>query len=192
MEFVRADVRLFADSLFLQDEWKATPNLTVNLGMRYEYFGPWTEKYNRLANLDIAPGVTGVATVTPGKAGPYSGAFPDALIDGDHNNVSPRFGFAWKANRKLRSTVRGSYGWYYHGNVYQNFATRLASQPPFASTGTLNTSPIRRLTLDNGFSGTASQSITKTFAVDRNYRIGYAQTWNLSISCERKKITRLS
>lgn len=88
--------------------------------------------------------------------------------------------------------MRGSYGWYYHGNVYQNFATRLASQPPFASTGTLNTSPIRRLTLDNGFSGTASQSITKTFAVDRNYRIGYAQTWNLSISCERKKITRLS
>ena len=174
-------------SLFLQDEWKATPNLTLNLGMRYEYFAPWTEKYNRLANLDIAPGVTGVAAVTPGQAGPYSGAFPNALIDGDRNNVSPRFGFAWKPKRKLRSTVRGSYGWYYNGNVYQNFATRLASQPPFASTGTLNTSPIRRLTLENGFAGAASQSITNTFAVDRNYRIGYAQTWSLSISREVKK-----
>jgi len=174
-------------SLFLQNEWKAAPNLTFNFGLRYEYFSPWTEKYDRLANLDIAPGVTGVAAVTPGQAGPYSGDFPRALIDGDKNNLAPRFGFAWKPGRKLRATVRGSYGWYYNGNVYQNFATRLASQPPFASTGTLNTSPARRLTLDNGFAVTPSQSITNTFAVDRNYRIGYAQTWTLSVQKELKR-----
>ena len=174
-------------SLFIQDEWKAASNLTFNLGLRYEYYSPWTEKYNRLANLDIAPGVRGVAAVTPGQVGPFSGEFPNALINGDPNNLAPRFGFAWKPGRKLRATVRGSYGWYYNGNVYQNFATRLASQPPFASTGTLNSSPIRVLTLDNGFSGTPSQSITNTFAVDRNYRIGYAQTWSLSIQKEIKR-----
>lgn len=174
-------------SLFIQDEWKAAPNLTFNFGLRYEYYSPWTEKYDRLSNLDIAPGVTGVAAVTPGQTGPYSGAFNDALINGDPNNFAPRFGFAWKPGRKLRATVRGSYGWYYNGNVYQSFATRLASQPPFASTGTLNTSPVRVLTLDNGFAVTPSQSITNTFAVDRNYRIGYAQTWSLSIQKEIKR-----
>ena len=174
-------------SLFVQDEWKVSPNLTLNLGLRYEYYSPWSEKYNRLANLDIAPGVTGVAAVTSGQSGPYSGPFSNALIDADPNNLAPRFGFAWKPNRKLRSSVRGSYGWYYNGNVYQGFATRLASQPPFASTGTLNTSPARRLTIDNGFAGTPAQSITNTFAVDRNYRIGYAQTWSLSIQREIKR-----
>lgn len=174
-------------SLFVQDEWKATPNLTLNFGLRYEYYSPWTEKFDRLANLDISPGVTGVAAVSPGQSGPFSGSFSRALIDGDPNNLAPRFGFAWKPNRKLRTTVRGSYGWFYNGNVYQNFATRLASQPPFASTGTLNTSAARRLTLDNGFAVTPSQNITNTFAVDRGYRIGYAQTWSLSIQREVKR-----
>ncbi len=174
-------------SFFVQDEWKAAPNLSLNFGMRYEYYSPWVEKYDRLANLDLAPGITGVAVVTPGTAGPYSGAFPRALINGDPNNVAPRFGFAWKPGKKLGATVRGAYGWYYNGNIYQGFASRLASQPPFASTGTLNTSPARVLTIENGFAVTPSQSITNTYAIDRNYRIGYAQTWSLSVQKEIKR-----
>jgi hypothetical protein len=166
---------------FLQDEWKARPNLSLNLGMRYELFAPLYELYDRLANLDIAPGLTAVAAVTPGTPGPYSGEFSRALVDRDRNNLGPRLGLAWKPKNGGRLTIRAGYGWYYNGSVYQNFATRLASQPPYAQTGTVQSTATRRLTLADGFAQTPAQSITNTFAVDRSYRIGYAQTWSLSI-----------
>ena len=75
---------------YVQDEWKARPNLTLTLGVRYEYFSPIFEKYDRMANLDIAPGFTSVAVVTPNTTGPYSGTFPSGLIYPDYNNFSPR------------------------------------------------------------------------------------------------------
>ncbi len=168
-------------SAFVQDEWKVRSNLSLNLGLRYELFGPLYERYDRLANLDFAAGLTGVAAVTPGKSGPYSGEFSRALVDPDRNNFGPRVGLAWKPSAQGRFTVRAGYGWYYNGNVYQNFATRLASQPPFAQTGSVQSTAARRLTLANGFAQTPSQSIQNTFAVDRSYRVGYAQTWSLSI-----------
>ncbi|MBV9612762.1 MAG: TonB-dependent receptor, partial [Acidobacteriaceae bacterium] len=77
---------------YAQDEWKARPNLTLVLGVRYDYFSPFWEKYGRLANLDIAPGFTRVAPVTPSQAGPYTGVFPNGLINPDRNNFSPRLG----------------------------------------------------------------------------------------------------
>ena len=166
---------------FVQDEWKARPNLSLNFGLRYELFAPLSERYDRLANLDLAPGLTAVAPVTPGQPGPYSGRFSRALVDRDGNNFGPRLGLAWKPANHGRLSIRAGYGWYYNGSVYQNFATRLASQPPFAQTGTVQSTAMRRLTLANGFAQTPAQNITNTFAVDRSYRIGYAQTWSLSV-----------
>jgi len=166
---------------FVQDDWKVRPNLSLSLGLRYELFGPMEERYGRIANLDIASGFTGVAVVLPGQSGPYGGLFPDALVDADKNNFSPRFGLAWKASDKKKITVRAGYGWYYNGSIYQNFAQRLASQPPFAQSGTVNSTASRRLTIENGFAVTPNQEITNTFAVDRSYLVGYAQTWNLNV-----------
>lgn len=166
---------------FVQDEWKVRPNLSLSMGLRYELFGPYQERYNRIANLDIAPGFTGVAVVLPGQSGPYGGEFPSALVDSDRNNFSPRLGLAWKASDKKKITVRAGYGWYYNGSIYQNFAQRLASQPPFAQSGTVNSTTSRRLTIQNGFAVTPSQQITNTYAIDRSYLVGYAQTWNLNV-----------
>ncbi len=167
---------------FLQDEWKLRPNLTLIGGVRYEYFSPFSEKYGRLANLDIAPGYTAVSTVTPNQAGPYSGAFPSGLINPDFNNWSPRLGLAWKLPWTKRSTlVRAGYGIYYNGQAYIQFASSLAYQPPFAVSNSVNTSTSNVLTLNKGFTSTAPDQVTNSFAVDRNYRTPYAGTWNLSI-----------
>jgi hypothetical protein len=166
---------------FVQDDWKIRPNVSLSIGLRYELFGPMEERYGRIANLDIAPGFTGVAVVLPGQSGPYGGSFPNALVDADRNNFSPRFGLAWKASDKKRITIRAGYGWYYNGSVYQNFAQRMASQPPFAQSGTVNSTASRVLTLQNGFAATPSQQITNTFAIDRSYLVGYAQTWNFNV-----------
>ncbi|MCU1294097.1 MAG: hypothetical protein JWP08_2947, partial [Bryobacterales bacterium] len=78
-----------------QDEWKVRPNLTLTLGLRYEFFTPFREKYGHLANLDIGPGFSAVSVVTPVSEGPYTGFFPSGVIDSDHNNWAPRLALAW-------------------------------------------------------------------------------------------------
>ncbi len=170
-----------ATSAFLQDDWRLRSNLSFNLGLRYEYFQPFKEKYGQIANLDISPAFDAVSVVLPGATGPYSGKFNDSLVDPDKNNLSPRIALAWKPFPKKQLQVRAGYGVYFNGSIYNQFPSRLAAQPPFASTASVNTSTARTLTIANGFATAPSQSITNSFAVDRNYRVGYAQSWNLSI-----------
>ncbi|MBI1897299.1 MAG: TonB-dependent receptor [Acidobacteria bacterium] len=171
-------------SAWLQDDWRVRPNLTVNIGARYDYFSPFTEEHGRIANLDVAPGFTGVAVVTPGIRGPYSGDFPEGLIDPDANNLSPRIGFAWRPLPRSRLQIRGGYSHFYDGSAYQKIVSRLAAQPPFASTASIHTSLARRLTFADGFGGGSAQKITNSFAVARDYRIAYAQTWSFSVQHE--------
>jgi hypothetical protein len=166
---------------FVQDDWKIRSNLTVNVGLRYEYFTPFHEKYNRIANLDVAPDFSAVAVVVPDAVGPYTGKFPDGLINPDTNNFSPRIGLAWTPFPKREMVIRAGYGIYYNGSIYSQLAARLVGQPPFASTAALVATADQPLTIENGFATTPSQTITNTFAIDRNYRVGYAQTWNLAI-----------
>ncbi len=166
---------------YAQDDWRMRPGFTLNAGIRYEYFPPFTEKRDRIANLDIAPGFTGVAVVTPGQSGPYSGEFPRGLVDPDKNNISPRIGFAWRPSGKKSTQVRGGYSVFYNGAIYREFPSRMASQPPFARTAHLTTSNARRITVQNGFAPGPSSTINNTFAVDRDYQVGYAQTFSLSV-----------
>jgi len=167
---------------YFVDDFKVRANLSLNLGVRYEYFAPLTEKYNRMANLDIAPGFTGVAVVTPDATGPYSGRFPAGLINPDKNNVSPRVGVAWKPWPKKDLLVRAGYGIYYNGTIFNQFPARLASQPPFAQSSTVTTSSAVPLTLATGFTAQpVQQTILNTYAIDRGYLTGYAQTWNFSV-----------
>jgi hypothetical protein len=65
--------------------------------------------------------------------------------------------------------------------VYNQAATLMAQQPPFANSSTFQTSLANPLTLQNGFTGSSTTEITNTYAVDRNYKVGYAQTWNFSV-----------
>ncbi len=170
-------------NLFMNDDFRARANLTINAGLRYEYFAPYTEKYNRMANLDIGPYFTAVAPVTPGQTGPYSGVFPSGLINPDKNNFSPRIGIAWKPwAKRPQMTVRVGYGIYYNGSVWASFAAKLASQPPFAISNTITTSTLNPINLADGFVSTLpDQTIKNTYAVDRDYRTGYAQTWTAFI-----------
>jgi hypothetical protein len=170
-----------AYSAYAVDDWRLRPHLTLNLGLRYEFFTPLTEKYDRIANLDIAPAFTGVAVVTPGDTGPFSGVFPRSLIDADKNNWSPRVGLAWRPFGKRHFHVRAGYGVFYDGSTYSLFPNRLASQPPFGQTASLTTSLSRPLFLEDGLTATSKKKVTNSYAVDRGYRVGYAQTWNLSV-----------
>jgi trimeric autotransporter adhesin len=170
--------------LFVQDEWKLRGNLTLNLGVRYEYVSPLTEENNRIANLDLSPavlnpalGVPAVAPILPGQVGPNYGSLPASLLHSDRNNFAPRIGFAWKPFSK--TVVRGGYGINYNTGAYQSIAQQLAFQPPFSVTATnIQTAP-GELTLQSGFP--AQTGITNNYAVNPNYRLGYVQIRNLDI-----------
>ena len=166
---------------FAVDDWRVKTNLTINMGLRYEFFTPYSEKYDHIANLDIAPGFTAVAGVTPGQVGPYSGTFPAGLVNPDKNNFSPRIGMAWHPFPKHSTMIRAGYGLFFNGSVYNLFPSRLAAQPPFAATASLVTSTSDPLFIQNGFATAPTTAITNTYAVDRNYRVGYVQTWSFSI-----------
>lgn len=174
-------LRETALNTFATDDYRMRSNLTINAGLRWEYFSPFTEKYGQMANLDFAPGFTAVAQVLPGQAGPYSGAFPQGFIKPDYKLFSPRIGVAWKPWKSKQILVRTGYGIYYNGGVYGQFGSRLAAQPPFATTTQVFQSAATPLSLESGFPAQISDLIANTFAVDKNYHPGYAQNWTASV-----------
>jgi len=89
-------------AFFVQDDWKAAPNLVFNFGLRYELFPSWTETDGRMANFDVSTGMI----ERPGGGG-------DRIIGTDTNNFGPRVGFAWNVSPERKVVVRGGYGLFY-------------------------------------------------------------------------------
>ena len=170
--------RGWASSLYAQDDWRPTRGLSFNLGVRYEYFAPYTERYNHLANLLLNPAMTAVMVVT---AGQNSDGLPTSLVRPDTHAVSPRLGFAWRPGTKRDLVIRGGYSIFYTGSIYSQIAAQMGQQPPFANTVSLTTSTANLLTLQNGFHIVASQNILNTFAINPNFKLPYAQTWAFAI-----------
>jgi hypothetical protein len=162
---------------FVNDDWRITAGFSLNFGIRWDYAAPVTELYNRLVNLDIAPGYSAAVAVQAGQSGAYSGGPSGSLIHADRNNFSPRVGFAWRPLTKGSLVVRGGYGAYYNTSVYNIIAGNMAQQPPFAEALSVSASAASPLSINSGFLAASNQSLSSTYAVDPNYRIGYAQTW---------------
>ncbi|HEX3879554.1 MAG TPA: carboxypeptidase-like regulatory domain-containing protein [Bryobacteraceae bacterium] len=172
--------RGWATNVYAQDDFRVMPGVTLNLGIRYEYFSPYTELYGHIANLDINSAMTQVAIVTPGERGAFTGAYPSSLVNPDPNNFSPRFGFAFRPSQKRSLIFRGGYSIFYSGSAYGQIAAKLAAQPPFATTGTQSTNIDDPLTLQYGFP-TQPSTITSTWAINKNYKLAYAQTWSFAV-----------
>ncbi len=165
---------------YLQDDWRALPALTLQFGLRYEYFSPYVEKNDRLATLDPGNSFTSVATVTPNAIGPYTGAYPRGLIYPERNDFSPRVGFAWRAAKD--TVVRGGYGINFSNGQYSSFVQQFAFQPPFADVQTneaiQGAAQGAQLSLANGFPAPQANG---NYAVNKNYRLPYVQVWNLGV-----------
>jgi len=176
-----------AATVYVSDDFRWKTNFSIISGLRWEYFGPYTEKNNRMANLDIAPGYTGVAVVTPGQTGPLTNTqYPAGLIKPDWKLFSPREGIAWKPFKKGKPimtnlVVRAGYGIYYTGGVYSAFTNRLGIEQPFVYAINETSTASNPLSLANGFGAPAGQTIQNTFSVDPNYKPAYAQSWNYSM-----------
>jgi hypothetical protein len=91
-------------SYFVQDDWKVNPDLTLNIGLRYDVFTPFTERFDR--QLNFVPERNALI-----RAG---GGIPRGLRSIDKNNFGPRFGFAWSGFKSDKTfVIRGGYGLLY-------------------------------------------------------------------------------
>ena len=175
--------------LFLQDDWRATDKLTVNAGLRYEYFSPLSEAGNRLVTLDTAPGFTAAVPVVAGGVGPYSGPFPDTLVRPFRAGFAPRLGVAWRP--KTGTVVRAGYGINYNSSVYQYIGQQLAGQPPFALANTVLASASTLLPIQTALQYAQPGTTLNTFGVDPDYRLGYVQIWNLDLQRDLTRTVQL-
>ncbi len=182
--FGNADKYFRANSYdaYVVDDWRVGPGLTLNLGVRWEYWSPITEKYGRLVNLDISGPFAAEAPVTAASpTGSLTGThYPDSLMQPDRHAFQPRLGFSWRPFPASSMVVRGGYGIYYNTSVYLPIAMQMAQQAPLSKSLIVPNSLDNPLTLANGFK-TSSSVTPNTFGVDSNFRIGYSQNWLLSV-----------
>jgi trimeric autotransporter adhesin len=178
--------------VYAMDDWRVNSALTLNLGLRYEYYAPYTEKYGRLAEVLTNPdgGFTSVSQVLSG-----GGGLPSSLVFPYHRAFAPRLAFAWRVPKLKQTVVRGGYGMNFTVGQYSTFATAMAHQPPFSNQQTnvqvdsnkLASSECARnvtpscFTIANGFISPPTASTPGNYAVDPHYRLPYVQVWNLDI-----------
>ena len=183
--FGNADKYLFGPSFhaYVTDNWRLGAGLTATLGLRWEYEAPMTERFDRLVNLDVLPGFTAAdPVVAADPVGPLTGRrYPRSLLRPDRSGFQPRLGLAWRPVPGSSLVVRAGYGIYRNTAVYQSMATLLAQQPPLSTTFSLHRNAAQPLTLANGFEA-APGFARNTFAVDPDFRVGFAQVWQATVA----------
>ncbi|CAN5629027.1 hypothetical protein BH10ACI3_BH10ACI3_15820 [soil metagenome] len=127
---------------FAQDDWKISSRLTMNFGVRYDYYGLPAEEKGRLVNFLPGSAVVGTAGSPTGPpngfvqaaGGPLAGVptVDKTLVPTDKNNIAPRIGFAYMLDEKLNLVVRGGYGMYFDRISTRYANTQLFNYPYFA------------------------------------------------------------
>jgi outer membrane receptor protein involved in Fe transport len=112
--------RRHAYAFFVQDDWRATPRLTLNLGVRYDFMSPAYEKDDRMANFDPVAGALVYA-----RGGSLE---QRALVKPDRNNLGPRLGVVYQLND--RTVLRGGYGRFFNALDRIGSEDQLALNPP--------------------------------------------------------------
>jgi hypothetical protein len=123
--------------IFLQDNWKAKPNLTINAGIRYDSQGHLTEFINPpLSLFNLGSGSTLNEQIADGSVAPPAKG-NNAL---DHNvwAFSPRLGFSWDVSRKGRTAIRGGFGLFSDRMPYRNFTGLVEANLPLSYTPSLS------------------------------------------------------
>ncbi len=168
--------------IYIADDWRITSKLTLNLGLRWDYYSPYSEVANRWANFNRQ-------TATIDIAG-RNGVGQNAGVQPYYPNFGPRIGFAYQAAE--HTVVRGGFGLFYNPTGSEGGSLRLFRQLPFGSTTSISPGDIfvsRRV--QDGFAplqpidfSVADNPFGVMFSVDPKFRPSYAEQFNFGIEHE--------
>ncbi|MCX6634219.1 MAG: hypothetical protein NT090_03910, partial [Acidobacteria bacterium] len=185
---------------YAQDDWKLHPDLTLNLGLRWETDTPMLDANNAMNGFDFdainpVSGTRGVVRFA-GKDG-----WPRTGYEGDWNNFGPRFGFAWQMRGSRTMVIRGGFG-ILHAHPFDHAVPNNASQgfevsaslttpdngvtAPFLLRDGVPAIQLGRQELTSGFGAVAvgKNPTTNVQLFERNRRTGYSQQFNFGIQRE--------
>jgi hypothetical protein len=179
---------------YFQDDWKVTPKLTLNLGLRYDFNAPWSEKHNRINNWN-GTGVSEVngLTLVGGLEFPGVNGLPTGQFQNNRTDFAPRFGFAYSPDSK--TVVRGGFGIFYGPTNGAAFAGNTSPYTGFSASTSWNSTvngvtPTNLLNnpFPNGFTvapGSSQGLLTllgqSLQTMDRGRLNLYAEQWNFGI-----------
>jgi hypothetical protein len=158
---------------FVQDNWRVRPNLTLNLGMRYEYGQtPW-DRSSKTGWFDPSTQLVEYSR---------TGAVRNGIVDPDWHNFAPRVGFSYSPSFLHNTVMRGAYGIFYATDNWNELQFEVVL-PAFYTTQTLNSDPTTpTLTMSSLFPvGTFGSGTTVPFSLDKRSRTPYVQQWDYDI-----------
>ena len=169
---------------YFSDDWRATANLTVNIGLRYEYFEPAYEKDNNLSGFDTTTG----QIILAGKNG-----VPRGLRDSNYKDFQPRIALAYKIGGSNKTVVRGGYGLNFMPlTVFPTPFLNLLNEP-FFTLQSFNGDPTTpNLTLANAFPAGLGVPSTSLFTINPHFKDPYLQFWNLALQQEVARDTTVT
>ncbi len=189
--------RTTAQAYYVLDSWKATPSLTFNMGLRYEYYAPPVELSGLTPLFDLKSGGLLFPNQNTTALPWYQANRPDLPVgklnrnsefSPDKNNFAPRFGFAWRPLKNENTVVRGGYGWYYGAPPTINLVQNAQTGPPSQFWVTY-TSALTNPTLNYGgqIGVSPDQALkTATFGLlsgpEGHFLSAYTQQYSLSVS----------
>ena len=171
-------LRTTSYNLYLQDDWKIHPRLTLNLGLRYEFNTPPVDAHDHLVTFDVESR----RFIPVGQEG-----VPRSGVDSDFNNFGPRFGVSWDLTGSGKTLIRSGYGVYYDsGTLIEN--ETLYFNPPYFQLSLFFTQPPNFLTLDDPFpSGGGFAPLPSPVTLDRRFPNAYAQQWSFGVQQQIRK-----
>jgi hypothetical protein len=178
--------RLTEYGFFFKDDWKVRPNLTINLGVRYEQIRPLNEANEVLSNLfavaggqpiDDAP--VGIDNVLSGRVGAFAVGNGVSFTKTDTNNFAPRLGISYDPFGDGKMVFRASYGLFYD-RTFGNVVGNVRFAPPFVADALLVNTPFRL-----GLAPTLADALTPGItAINPDASTPYTQRWNVTVERE--------
>ncbi len=191
-------IRAQTFSLYVQDDWRIHPRLTLNLGLRYEPQFPFYSAANELTLFRPGQQSTVFPNAPNGIVYQDDQGVPRGGTGSDLNNFGPRFGFAWNPFGKGRTSVRGAYGFFYDLPRFHELS-HFVNSPPYSLQITVN----QPRSFSNPYTGqvnpfpytppaTAADQAAYQFlrpvvvglSIDPAFAAPYVQQWNLNVQQE--------
>ncbi len=169
---------------YIQDDFRATPKLTLNMGLRWDMFVPWVEDNNLQSNFDPSTGMFVVASdnavINGVKVGRYLQTYSKA-------DFGPRFGFAYDLTGDGRTTIRGGVGVFWNWGVGGTSSSKATNQPFLQATDLIAGSGATNLLLSTGLppppavDASLRPGGSTRSAFDINYRDQYSTNFNVNV-----------